>query len=146
MVIYMKHNNNPTFTDELRTIQSSIEKHEQEIENNLAEIKKLRNQQRRYEKCIRLLNDTDDEKTTRSRSENDPKRMSLPALLEMIGQNQLTKGKKIKYRDMAVLVKNSGYKSFSKDFNNMVYQALEKLVNKGKFNKDKETSEYSYSG
>lgn len=146
----MKHNNNSSpnnFTEELNKIQESIEEHETQIQTHIEQIKKLRSQQKRYEKCIRLLseNDDDDNKPVRTRSvsNTDPKRMSLPSLLEMIGQQQ---SKGIKYKDMAVLVKNSGYRTHSKNFSNMVYQALEKLVHKGKFQKDKDTLEYTYAG
>lgn len=149
----MKNSNNSNnssntnnFSEELKKIQDSIQEHEQEIETHIEQIKKLRSQQKRYEKCIRLLSENDDdERPTRSRSasNNDPKRMSLPSLLEMIGQQQ---SKGIKYKDMAVLVKNSGYRTHSKNFSNMVYQALEKLVHKGKFQKDRETLEYTYAG
>ena len=151
--VTMKHNNNSNgefrlFSEQLNHIRDSIRDHEKEIETHIEHIRKLRLQQRRYEKCNRLLSENDDDNkpaATRSRSAstNDPKRMALPALLEMIGQQQ---NKGIRYKDMAVLVKNSGYRSHSKNFSNMVYQALEKLVNKGRFQKDRETLEYTYAG
>lgn len=63
----------------------------------------------------------------------DGKKMDLPTLLETISQQV---GKPLKMADFVTLARQAGYKTDAKDFNNMVYQCLTKLVKRGRFRKD----------
>lgn len=71
----------------------------------------------------------------------DGKTIDLPTLLETIGQNL---NKPLALADFVTLVRESGYTTKAKDFSNMVYQALLKLVKRGKFKKNDETRCYEY--
>lgn len=73
----------------------------------------------------------------------DGKTIDLPTLLETIGQNL---NKPLALPDFVTLVRESGYSTKAKDFSNMVYQALLKLVKRGKFKKNDETRCYEYVG
>lgn len=64
--------------------------------------------------------------------EGDGKAIKLPALLKTIGQS-LTKP--VTMVEIVNLVREAGYKSDAKDYANMVYQGLTKLVDKGLFTK-----------
>ena len=74
---------------------------------------------------------------------DDGKMIDLPTLLETIGQNL---NKPLALPDFVTLVRESGYTTKAKDFSNMVYQALLKLVKRGKFKKNDETRCYEYVG
>mgnify|MGYP006279988367 CR=1 FL=1 len=130
------------FEVELNNIIKKIDEHEEEIASHIEEIKKLNKQRKNYEKCIRLLESNEETPRGRRSSKGD-KGLSLPALLETIGQKQ---SKALKYTELASLVKESGYRSHSRNFSNMVYQALEKLVEKKRFSKEKKTRMYTYIG
>jgi len=71
----------------------------------------------------------------------DGKTIDLPTLLETIGQNL---NKPLALADFVTLVRESGYTTKAKDFSNMVYQALLKLVKRGKFKKNDDTRCYEY--
>jgi hypothetical protein len=73
----------------------------------------------------------------------DGKTIDLPTLLETIGQNL---NKPLALADFVTLVRETGYTTKAKDFSNMVYQALLKLVKRGKFKKNDETRCYEYIG
>jgi hypothetical protein len=73
----------------------------------------------------------------------DGKMIDLPTLLETIGQNL---NKPITLPDFVTLVRQYGYTTKAKDFSNMVYQSLLKLVKRGKFKKNDETRCYEYIG
>ena len=77
-------------------------------------------------------------------AESNNKQMKLPAVLTAVGQEH--KGKKMKYEELAKLVQAAGYESHSQNFNNMIYQALQKLCKRKVFTKDSETREYEYVG
>ena len=62
----------------------------------------------------------------------DGKAIKLPALLKTIGQS-LTKP--VTMVEIVDLVRKAGYVSEAKDYSNMVYQGLTKLVDKGHFTK-----------
>lgn len=64
--------------------------------------------------------------------EGDGKAIKLPALLKTIGQS-LTKP--VTMVEIVNMVREAGYKSEAKDYSNMVYQGLTKLVDKGLFTK-----------
>ena len=74
---------------------------------------------------------------------NGEKRIELPALLETIAQQS---NKPLLLTDFVAKAREAGYTTNAKDFSNMVYQALLKLVNKGMFRKITETREYEYVG
>jgi|694.fasta_scaffold00185_49 hypothetical protein len=104
----------------------------------------------RHENNPRIVANNDgSEPRRRGRPRKNPsdevavKSLKLPNLLETIGQQH---GKSMRYDDLAILVKSSGYKTNSKDFNNMVYQCLQKLCKKGVFVRNPETQEYHYAG
>lgn len=80
---------------------------------------------------------------SQERKDSD-KGMSLPDLLRTIGQQYA--GQKIQYKALAEEVMKTGYNSNSKNFNNMVYQSLQKLVKRGVYTKDVETREYQFIG
>ena len=69
------------------------------------------------------------------------KSVDLPTLLETIGQNV---SRPLTQAEFVTLCRESGYTTKAKDFSNMVYQALLKLVKKGKFKKNDETRQYEY--
>ena len=71
------------------------------------------------------------------------KEVSLPELLERIGAQHK---RSFRYEELAVLVMAAGYTSESEDFNNMIYQALQKLTKRGSFVKDADTRLYRYVG
>lgn len=84
-------------------------------------------------------------KRSESRRQRDgEKEMQLPELLKIIGQQHA--GEKIPYKTLAEEVVQAGYKSNSSNFNNMVYQSLQKLVKRGVYTKDAETREYQFVG
>ena len=70
------------------------------------------------------------------------KRIELPGLLETIIQNH---GKPMKHEELVVAAREAGYKSDAKDFSNMVYQALLKMVKKGTLNKANEGRDAEYT-
>jgi hypothetical protein len=70
------------------------------------------------------------------------KRIELPALLETIIQSH---GKPMKHEELVVAARNAGYKTAAKDFSNMVYQCLVKLVKKGTLNKANEGKNAEYT-
>lgn len=74
---------------------------------------------------------------------DDGKVMDLPTLLETIGQQV---NKPLQLADFVTLVREAGYTTKAKDFTNMVYQALLKLVKRGKFERNPETRAYQYVG
>jgi hypothetical protein len=76
--------------------------------------------------------------------ESSNKQMRLPAVLTAVGQEH--KGKRMKYEELAQMVKAAGYESNSQNFNNMIYQALQKLCKRKLFTKDPETREYQFIG
>lgn len=78
------------------------------------------------------------------RQQDGEKEMRLPELLQTIGQQHA--GEKIPYKTLAEEVVQAGYKSNSSNFNNMVYQSLQKLVKRGVYTKDAETREYQFVG
>lgn len=71
------------------------------------------------------------------------KEVSLPELLERIGAQHK---RSFRYEELAVLVKAAGYASESDNFNNMIYQALQKLTKRGSYVKDPDTRLYRYVG
>lgn len=71
------------------------------------------------------------------------KSMKLPAVLVQIGQQH---PQAMTYQRFVELVKDTGYKSNSNNFSNMIYQCLNKLVSKGQFYKNGETKEYQFTG
>ena len=73
------------------------------------------------------------------------KRIELPSLLETIIRSN---DKPMKHKELVVAALNAGYKSDAKDFPNMVYQCLVKLVKKGTLNKVNEgkNAEYTFRG
>ena len=75
---------------------------------------------------------------------NGEKKMRLPALLTVLGQQNA--GRALTYKELAQLVQDSGYASESKNFSNMVYQSLQKLVKRGLYTKNDETREYHFVG
>jgi len=98
--------------------------------------------------------DEDNEKTSKRRVANlsklrrelsdNEKNMKLPSLLIMLGQQNA--GRSVTYKELAEMVQESGYSTESKNFSNMVYQSLQKLVNRGFYTKNDETREYQYVG
>jgi len=70
------------------------------------------------------------------------KRIELPGLLETIIQSH---GKPMKHEELVVATRNAGYKSNAKDFSNMVYQCLVKLVKKGTLKKANEGKDAEYT-
>lgn len=72
---------------------------------------------------------------------DEGKPVDLPTLLETIGQEV---NKPLTCADFVTLVRESGYKTKAKDFSNMVYQALLKLVKRGTFKKNEETRAYEF--
>lgn len=75
---------------------------------------------------------------------NGEKKMRLPSLLVVLGQQNA--GRALTYKELAEMVQASGYASESKNFSNMVYQSLQKLVKRGVYNKNEETREYHFVG
>ena len=73
----------------------------------------------------------------------DGKTADLPTLLETISQQM---NKPLKLADFVTLVREAGYTTEAKDFSNMVYQALLKLVKRGTLKKNAETRGYVYAG
>ena len=69
--------------------------------------------------------------------------LALPNLLETISQQM---NKPLKLADFVTLVREAGYTTEAKDFSNMVYQALLKLVRRGTLKKNAETRGYVYAG
>jgi hypothetical protein len=52
----------------------------------------------------------------------------------------------LKLAEFVPLVREAGYTTKAKDFSNMVYQALLKLVRRGTLKKNAETREYACAG
>lgn len=73
--------------------------------------------------------------------EGDDKSIDLPTLLETISQQV---SRPLTCADFVTLVRESGYKTKAKDFSNMIYQALLKLIKRGKFKKNEETRAYEF--
>jgi hypothetical protein len=71
----------------------------------------------------------------------DGKTPDLPTLLVTFGQQI---NKPMSNADYVKLVLEAGYKSEAKDFSNMVYQALQKLVKRGTFKKNEETRQFEF--
>lgn len=67
----------------------------------------------------------------------------LPTLLSHIAETQ---SRALKLADFVQLARAAGYTSDAKDFPNMVYQALLKLVKRGVLEKDQESRDYHYVG
>lgn len=63
---------------------------------------------------------------------NEEKSLKLPALLRTIGQSA---NKPMTMPELVDMVKDAGYKSDAKDYHNMVYQGMQKLVKAGHFKK-----------
>jgi hypothetical protein len=73
----------------------------------------------------------------------DGKTADLPTLLETISQQV---NRPLKLAELVTLVREAGYTTEAKDFSNMVYQALLKLVRRGTLTKNAETREYAWAG
>lgn len=69
-------------------------------------------------------------------------RTSLADILCQIGQE--TKSELL-LADIVKKAREAGYETKSKNFSNMVYQALIKLMNAGKFNRNNDTMGYTYA-
>lgn len=67
----------------------------------------------------------------------------LPTLLSHIAETQ---NRPLKLADFVQLARAAGYTSDAKDFPNMVYQSLLKLVKRGVLEKDQESRDYHYIG
>ena len=72
---------------------------------------------------------------------DDGKAIDLPGLIETIGQQV---HKPLTVADFVTLVLESGYTTKAKDFSNIVYQSLHKLVKRGMFVRNGETRAYEY--
>lgn len=73
----------------------------------------------------------------------DGDKPDLPTLLERIAAEQK---RPLKIADFVALARQAGYQTEAKDFPNMVYQALLKLVKRGVLEKDQESRDYHYVG
>lgn len=73
--------------------------------------------------------------------DGDGKVIDLPGLIETIGQQV---HKPLTVADFVTLVLESGYTTKAKDFSNIVYQSLHKLVKRGMFVRNGETRAYEY--
>jgi len=80
-------------------------------------------------------------KTAEGTAGRDGKSIDLPSILETIGQQVQ---KPLVLADFVTLAREAGYATKSKDFSNMVYQALLKLVKRGSFKKNEETRAYEF--
>lgn len=69
--------------------------------------------------------------------DSDGKKANLGDLLQSICK---TSNKPLKIDELTILVRESGYASKSKDFGNMVYQAVRKLVEAGVLTKNEDRS------
>jgi hypothetical protein len=67
----------------------------------------------------------------------------LPSLLTHIAE---TENRPLKLADFVQLARRAGYNTTAKDFPNMVYQALLKLVKRKVLEKDQTTRDYHYVG
>jgi len=74
---------------------------------------------------------------------DDGKSVDLPTLLETIAQQV---NRPLLLADFVTLAREAGYTTKAKDFSNMVYQSVLKLVKKGLFKKNEETRAYEYVG
>lgn len=74
---------------------------------------------------------------------DDGKSVDLPTLLETIAQQV---NRPLLLADFVTLAREAGYTTKAKDFSNMVYQSVLKLVKKGLFKKNDETRAYEYVG
>jgi hypothetical protein len=74
-------------------------------------------------------------------STDDGKSIDLPTLLVSLAQNV---NKPLLLADFVTLAREAGYTTKAKDFSNMVYQAVLKLVKKGLFKKNDETRAYEF--
>jgi hypothetical protein len=74
---------------------------------------------------------------------DDGKSVDLPTLLETIAQQV---NRPLLLSDFVTLAREAGYTTKAKDFSNMVYQSVLKLVKKGLFKKNEETRAYEYVG
>jgi hypothetical protein len=77
------------------------------------------------------------------RKTDDGKQPDLPTLLAQIAAEQQ---RPLKIADFVSLARAAGYQTDAKDFPNMVYQALLKLVKRGILEKDQESRDYHYVG
>jgi len=128
----------------------------------ISELNGLKNEQSKIAKKISLLEEIirlegqhvapseekKSKRTARTRSADNRtnetgKQMKLPDLLKQIGQQH---SHPMKYHMFAQFVQESGYKTNSVNLNSMVYQALQKLVDRNVFSKNPETREYQYIG
>lgn len=75
--------------------------------------------------------------------DNDGKSVDLQTLLETIAQQV---NRPLLLADFVTLARQAGYTTKAKDFSNMVYQSVLKLVKKGLFKKNEETRAYEYIG
>lgn len=78
-----------------------------------------------------------------AKPDDDGKSIDLPSLLETIAQQV---NKPLLLADFVTLAREAGYTTKAKDFSNMVYQSVLKLVKKGLFRKNEETRAYEYVG
>lgn len=83
----------------------------------------------------------DGEQTEAAVGGDDGKAIDLPGLIETIGQQVQ---KPLTVADFVTLVLESGYTTKAKDFSNIVYQSLHKLVKRGMFVRNGETRAYEY--
>lgn len=74
-------------------------------------------------------------------SSDDGKSVDLQSLLQTIAQET---AKPLMIKDFVALSLQSGYTTKAKDFSNIVYQSVLKLVKKGVFRKDSETRAYEF--
>ena len=74
-------------------------------------------------------------------STEDGKSVDLPTLLVTLAQDV---NKPLLLPDFVTLAREAGYTTKAKDFSNMVYQAVLKLVKKGVFKKNDETRAYEF--
>lgn len=72
---------------------------------------------------------------------DDGKSVDLQSLLQNIAQQT---DKPLMIKDFVSLSLQSGYTTKAKDFSNIVYQSVLKLVKKGVFRKDSETRAYEF--
>lgn len=79
---------------------------------------------------------------TEAVADDGEKKMKLPQLLEQIGREAK---RSLKYDEIVQMVKDNGYTSAAKDYNNMVYQCLLKLVKGNVFTKTGEGKDAEYT-
>lgn len=80
-------------------------------------------------------------KSANDSNDDDGKSIDLQSLLSTIAQQT---GKPLLIKDFVALALESGYTTKAKDFSNIVYQSVLKLVKKGVFQKNTETRAYEF--